>query len=586
MIDEEEHGKSLEDYVSMLKRRKLSLLIPTLILFTVALLLAFGLPATYESKATILIEEQEIPRDFVRSTITSFAAQQVQVISHRVLTVKNISTIIEKFELYEQSEGATQLPATELAILFRQNMRLELVSADIIDPRSGKPTQITIAFTLTFSDPSPERAQKVTHELVTLYLNENLRDRTEQAASTEEFFLAESVLLNEELTDLEQRLADFKTLNEGSLPELYNFNLSTLERTHREVSDVKLRIQELEKRKIGLAAQLIQLSPSSAVMLPTGEMVLSDTDRLKALQSDYRRKAAIYSDYHPDVVRLDREIQALQAELGVEVDVDDLRRQLQEQQRHLAELQSKYKDGHQEIQNTQLLIALLEDSIHGAGNTGVAANVPQPDNPAYILLDTQLDATELELHKLADKEVELEDKVAHYEALIKRAPNVEKDYQALLRDYSNATVKYQDLKSKQREATVSKNLEQDLKGERFILVEPPALPIFPISPNRLAIILMGFALSAGAGLGFAFVREAMDSSLHGIRELTALMGAAPLVAIPYIENDTDVLNKRRGWKIGLAVGLTIVLLLVLFIHFFYKPLDVIYFIILNKLGFS
>ena len=294
MADNAEYVKSLQDYISMLKRRKFALLVPAVLIFAAAVAVALSLPATYESQATILIEEQEIPRDFVRSTITTFAAQQVQVISQRVLTVQNIYGVVEKFGLYEQGDDNSQLPRTELAAMFRESMVLELVSADVIDPRSGRATEATIAFTLAFSDPSPSTAQKVTNELVTLFLNENLRERTDQASSTEDFLNTEAIQLDQELLALEQRLADFKTANEGSLPELYQFNLSTLERTHQNISDVKLRIQQLEKSKIELAAQLAQLSPSVPVMMGSGSIVLSDEDRLKALEADYRRKASLY----------------------------------------------------------------------------------------------------------------------------------------------------------------------------------------------------------------------------------------------------------------------------------------------------
>lgn len=583
-MDDLEYTKSLQDYISMLNRRKLSLMLPALLIFALAVVLAFALPATYQSQATILIEEQEVPQDFVRSTITSFAAQQVQVISQRVLTVENISGIVEKFSLYQQADSNSRLPRTELAAMFREQMNLDLVSADVIDPRSGRPTEATIAFTLAFKDASPTLAQKVTNELVTLFLNENLRDRTDQAASTEEFLASEAALLNVELLNLEQRLADFKTQNEGSLPELYQFNLATLERTQREISDVKLRLQELEKREIELAAELAQLSPSSPVVMPSGEVVLSDTDRLKALQSEYRRKAAIYKDNHPDVIRLQREITALQAQLGVETDVDDLRRQLQEQNQRLADLQGRYKNNHPEIQNTQQLIAQLEEGIRNVGSA--TNNEPEADNPAYILLDTQLNATRSEMRSLEDRQVELQGKIDHYEGLIKRAPNVEKDYQALLRDYNNATAKYQDIKAKQREATVSKNLEQEQKGERFALIEPPAMPTDPVSPNRPAILFLGLVLAGGAGLGFALLREALDGSIHGVNELRNIMGEAPLVAIPYIDNDADVLQARRTWQVSLGGAMAAGLLLVLYVHFFFKPLDVLFFVILNKLGLN
>jgi succinoglycan biosynthesis transport protein ExoP len=584
MIEADYRNTSLSDYTAMLKRRKLPLLLPAAIIIPFTLMLAFGIPATYQSEATILIEEQEIPQDFVRTTIGSFAAQQIQVISQRVLTVENINEIIERFGLYQQGDSLSNIPGAELASKFRDNVLIDLVSADVIDPRSGRPTQATIAFTLAFIDQNAVTAQKVADELVNLFLAENLRDRVDQVASTEEFLNDEAEQLNQELLTLEQRLADFKIANEGSLPESYQFNLSTLERANREHSDVQRRIQELEKSKIELSAKLSQVSPSAPVVLATGETVLSSSDRLKALQTEYQGKAAIYRDNHPDVIRLEREIRSLQAELGAGPDVDDLRRQLLEQQQKLSDLQTKYKDNHQDIQNTRNRIAQLESSIRNARSAARAPKAPVADNPAYVLLDTQLSALDSELRSLRKLEGELTSKIDQYEELLRKAPIVEKDYQALQRDYQNATVNYQDIKNKQREAAVSRKLEREQKGQRFTLVEPPAVPSVPVSPNRPAIIFLGFVLAAGFGVGLALLREVMDGAIHGAKELAAVMGEAPLVVIGYIDNNDDVMRQQRAWKIGLGGALAAGLLFMLYLHHFYKPLDVLYFIAMSSLG--
>ena len=584
MNEVEEHVKSLGDYVSLLKRQKAPLLIAMLTIWTISLLLAFGLPSIFQSQATILVQNQQIPRNFVTSTVTTFAAQQIQIIQTRVLTVQNITAIVEKFELYPQPDTDSRLPSTELAELFRANMSVSLVSADVIDPNKGTPIAIVIAFTISFEDPSPQTAQKVASELVTLFLNENLRNRTDLAANAEDFFIAEAQALDDELLELEQVLASFKEENEGSLPELYTYNLTTVERTHQQSLDVRLRIQQLDKQKILIASQLAQLSPSAPAMLPSGEVVLSDDNRLKALQSDYRRKAAIYSDGHPDVVRLSREVQALQKELGVETDIDELRKQLQQQQRQLAQLQSTYKENHQEIKNAKQLIDLLEKNIRAAASSKLSTGAPEPDNPAYILLQAQLDASESEIRSLYEKLTALESKIVVYEEYIKRAPSVEKDYQALLRDYDNATVKYRDIKNKQREASISKSMEEGQKGERFIMIEPPALPIEPVSPPRLIIGGLGLILGLAAGLGAAFARDLLGGAIHGRRELAFIMGEPPLVSIPFIHNEPDKDQKRKAWRIAAGGCVVAGLLFIVLVHFLVIPLNVLYFVVLNRLG--
>ncbi|NQX87055.1 MAG: lipopolysaccharide biosynthesis protein [Halioglobus sp.] len=586
MIDKEFQTTSLDDYVRMIKRRKLSLLLPAIIIVSLALLLAFGIPAFYQSRATILIEEQEIPQDFVRATVGSYAAQQIQVISQRILTVENIRGIAAKFNLLQSEGSNSPAPITELAERFRSNVDIDLVSADVIDPRSGRPTQATIAFTLAFTDPNPVVAQQVAGELVSLFLDENLRDRVGQVASTEAFLASEAGQLNSELLNLEQRLADFKIAHEGNLPELYQYNLATLERTQQEYANVQRRIQELDNSRIEMSSKLAQLSPSAPVVLATGETVLSSADRLKALQSEYRGKAAIYRNNHPDVIRLEREISTLQNELGVGTNVDELRKQLQDQQLRLADLQTRYKDDHQDILSTKNLIAVLEDNIRTTRSSSRASKAPQADNPAYVLLETQLSAVRSEMRSLNKLSSELQAKMQHYEALRRQAPEVERNYKALLRDYSNADDKYQDIKIKQREAAVSRSLEQEQKGERFTLIEPPALPSDPISPNRPAIIFLGLILGGGVGLLFALLREVMDSAIHGAQELTNLMGEAPLVVIEYIENDNDIMRHKRAWALSLLAAAAAGLFFIFYLHIFYQPLDAIYFSAIDKLGLN
>ena len=96
----DEQVQDFGDYLAILKRRKWQLIVPAVLLSIVAVLAALLIPAMYRSTATILIEQQEIPVDLVRTTVTSFADQRIQVISQRVMTSRNLSAIIERYNLY------------------------------------------------------------------------------------------------------------------------------------------------------------------------------------------------------------------------------------------------------------------------------------------------------------------------------------------------------------------------------------------------------------------------------------------------------------------------------------------------------
>src|ERR1700678_1827749 len=170
----------------------------------VAILLAAFLPATYQASATILIEQQEIPQELVRSVITSLADQRVQVISQRVMTTQNLLSILERYGV--DPEIRQKGPREVLRQRFRNEPGMQMISADVIDPRSGRPTQETIAFAVSYQNRSPELALKVASELTSLYLSENLTSRTQLSEQTSTFFTEQSTREATRIAELDKDL--------------------------------------------------------------------------------------------------------------------------------------------------------------------------------------------------------------------------------------------------------------------------------------------------------------------------------------------------------------------------------------------
>ena len=132
----EEQTKDLKDYLVALRRRKKQILTTMGILAVISVLVALLLPPVYRSSATILIEEQEIPAELVRSTITSYADQRVQVISQQVMTRANLMQIIEKYNLYPRQRQRET--TEEILERMQKDIKFNMVSADVIDQRSGR----------------------------------------------------------------------------------------------------------------------------------------------------------------------------------------------------------------------------------------------------------------------------------------------------------------------------------------------------------------------------------------------------------------------------------------------------------------
>ncbi|MBT8135416.1 MAG: lipopolysaccharide biosynthesis protein [Gammaproteobacteria bacterium] len=581
----EQNENSLRDYVAVLKRRKNLMLLTFLGLLVLSILVTFLWPPTYRSTATILIRDQEIPRDLVPSTITSFADQRLMEIQARVVTSANLARLIDDFDLYPDERK--RLPTTEVVEDMREDYSLDLVSADVIDPRTGRPTQATILFTVSFDYESPAIAQQVTNRLVNLYLNENLRDRTERAQETTSFLSDQAEKLNREINQLEARMARFKEQNGGALPELYSLNLQMMDRTEAEMREIQRQFQALNEQKIFLQGQLATQSPQGPLYTREGA-VLPPNEQLMALQSQYTTLSATYGANHPDVVSVRRQIQALEGEVG-QVDVASLESETQRVYAELTDAKQRYGASHPDVLRLERQYERLvaeRDSALAAAEVASDKEPTEPNitNPAFVALQTQLSAADSEARSLQARYAQLEEKLDDYEQRIVTAPQVEREYSGITRDLESARMKYQEIHAKQLAAEVAESLEQGRKGERFEVVEPALLPTLPHTPNRLALLFLGLVLSMAGSVGTTAVSESMDRSVHGPRGLAEVLGAPPIATIPFIANELDTSrDKRTLWMIAAGVAAAILLVLVL-VHFLYRPLDILWFTLLRKLG--
>src|SRR5512147_1596534 len=98
------NARQLSDYLAILRRRKKQILRTAVIVFLVSAILAFVIPPVYRSTATILIEQQEVPRELAQSTVTGYANQRLQIIQKRVLTDENLLKIAKKSQFYTQEK--------------------------------------------------------------------------------------------------------------------------------------------------------------------------------------------------------------------------------------------------------------------------------------------------------------------------------------------------------------------------------------------------------------------------------------------------------------------------------------------------
>jgi len=572
----------IRDWLGALKRRRLAAGLTFAVGFLAAFAFAFGLPARYESQATILIEQQEVPTELVRSAITSFADQRIQVISQRVMTSQNLLDIMRRYDLYADDRDSETREA--IVERMRDDISFRTISADVIDPRSGMPREATIAFAVAYTSRSPELAAKVANELTSLYLNENLTSRTRLAQEAAAFLQSESERMNREIAGLETKLATFKETHNDALPELSQLNYQLLDRTEQELRLAESQLTSLDQQRVFLEAQLVQIKPNSVLLSETGERILSAEDRIKVLRSQLASARALYTEGHPDIVRIEREIAGLLAQSDPGEAAVETRRRLERTQADLAQARERYTEDHPDVLRLQRELASLQSAYDALPQTSSPRPARSPDNPAYVQLQAQLSATINDQAAARQRIGALRAQIADYEGRLRSAPQIEREYAQLTRDYANAQAKYQEIRAKSMEAQVSQNLETDRKGERFTLIEPPLPPGEPVSPNRPLLLVLGVVLSTVLAALVVVARELLDATVRGRSDVLALFDLEPLATVPRIETSEDLSRAVRVRRLSLGSTGVALALMLLAVHFMIRPLDSLWWSGLRRLG--
>jgi len=579
-------GSDPRELLKSLARRRTPALLCVGAGILVSMLLALLLPAKYESSATILIEQQELPSDLVRSTVTSFADQRVQIISQRVMTTETLLKLINRFSLYADDRGGET--REDLIERMRSDISFRMISADVIDPRSGRPTSATIAFAVAYTSDDAETAARVANELTSLYLNENLTQRARLAEDASAFLRAEGDRLSNTIQQLEAKLAGFKEKNSDTLPELAQFNLELLNRTEQQLNQLQMQQSSLDQQRVFLEAQLAQLKPNSVVFGEDGERILTSADRLKALRSQLASAEALYGTDHPDIARLRREIAGLEQQVpGGAENRNDLVRHLEQARASLAAATERYGAEHPDRVRLSREVETLEARLAAVPPVAPTTEFKPVtgDNPAFLQIQAQLSANINDRRALDEQMGRLRAEMTEYRRKISVSPQVEKEFRELARDYDNARAKYAEIRAKQMEAQTAQNLETDRKGERFTLIEPPMVPEKPVSPNRGALLLIGMLLSVSGALALVWMLERMDSTVRGRKDLLKLLGVAPLAVVPRIVTAVERGAALRRLRLTAVTSSVLAFALMLAsAHIFVRPLDSLWFAVIRKLG--
>ena len=270
----------------MLWQRRYYVLTCFLIMLTVGVIAAFGLPRTYRSTATLLVQSQDLPTTIVDSPTNGAVEQRIARIREQVLSRGDLIQLIEQNDLYPK-ERRTQ-PLSKIIEKMRHSTNLSALSSDI--GQSSGTQNSTIAIAMSFDYPEPDKAQAVLQSFVSKFLTMDSQDVEDQATLTVRFLQDQATKLQSQIGDLEGQLTALKARNGAAL-----------------ASNGMPAIMDTGS----FSAQIAALQNENRQLLAQSRRPGGGGDALGSAEAALAAAQAQYSDTHPDVIAAKERVKEL-----------------------------------------------------------------------------------------------------------------------------------------------------------------------------------------------------------------------------------------------------------------------------------
>ena len=501
---ESDLSDALKKVIDLLVRRRWWIAGTAIAIALGTIAVSFRLPNRYTSEATIFAVQQRVPERYVVPTATADPSQALEAMVQEVLSRPRLLAVIDEFGLL--AEERKRLKPEQLFTLIRRDLKIEPLERML-----GRGD--VNAFKISFVADNPQLAQVVTQRLTTLFIEQNLKARADQATTTTEFLHEQLKVARQDLDQQEQRLRDFKMQYLGELPEQQQGNLGILASLQSQLDNVMASRNQAQQQRLYLESLLSEYerrgNRSAPVRSASGEILTpvqaAESDLLR-LQAEKKNLLTIYTANHPDVLRKQSEIAAQQVFLEnlksakPSVDGNDIAR-----------------DGS----------ATAEQDIGSAQ------------------LRSQLRANKLEIDNLITKEHKLRSDVDLYQNRLNLTPVREQQLTSIQRDYDLLKLHYGELLKKEQESQLATDLEKRQEGQQFRLADPPNLPTMPSSPKRFKISLMGLLGGLVCGCALAFLIDFRHSSFRSEDDAMRQLALPMAIGIPLLLTAAEEKSRSR-----------------------------------------
>ena len=487
-----------DDYLAIARRHFKLLCFAAFSVSAIGFLVSFVFSPRYTSRSLVLVERQTIPAGYVRPIVTTSVIDRIATLQQQVLSRSRLDGLVARMDLARKGKSVDQVvdsiqrnvsfveadPSASASLMFRRSMDF-------------------LGFYVRFTADNPQDAQQICAEITSMVLAENSKMREQVAVNTTDFLSRQLAEAKTNLDQKDQEFAEFKSRYLGQLPSDMENNLAILNGLISEFDANTQALNRAEQDKSyaqSLLDEQVAAWKSSQFNQTTdtiGQQLVTLRTQLVTLQSRYR-------DDHPDVVKMKRDIAALEAK-----------------QKQMDESGPKDKD------------ALTE-----TGRT---------EPPQVVQLRDRIRQDDASVARTTEKEKQLQKTIDSYRNRLTLSPKVEEEYKQLTRDNEVAQRLYETLLANKSESQIQTDLERSQQGEQLRLLDAANLPDSPSFPVRWQFAGGGLAAGLCVGLVAVFWLEWRDRAMRDERDVLAALEMPMLVSVPWVSRESqDQLNSLRS----------------------------------------
>lgn len=452
-------------------------------------------PDKYEASARIFVDTQSILKPLMSGlAVQPNVEQQVVMLSRTLISRPNIEKLIRMADL----DLASQSPASQEALIERLTKTLEIKNV-------GRDN----LYTLSFRDPSPEKAKRVIQSLVSIFVESSLGDTRKDTDAARKF-------INEQIKDYVGKLEEAET-------RLKEFKLSNIDIQSADGKD-------LSSRLVDVSSQLNQA-------------------RLELREAENARDAARRQLDNEKAQSNNETTRSLLQESAMSIATPEIDARIEAQKRNLDNLLQRFTEQHPDVAGARRLIKELEEQkrkeVEELRKTAMANPASSSNNNlAYQEMSRLLATAEVQVASLRARVAEYEARFSRARELMKTAPQIEAEYTKLNRDYAINKKHYEDLVARRESAALSGQLENTASVADFRLIDPPRTSPNPVAPNRLLLMSLAFLVALGAGCITAFAASQLKPVFHDAHSLRNITELPLLGVVSLVVSDPIRLHER------------------------------------------